>query len=138
MFDGEHIRGMTDVVVEDSIVVIAALTGTVLDPGDVTEIDTVTDPAQAPAFAEARIAEGPDEQRWCPALVGHGGDRPAHGRVDQVERGAVVEVGALHTGTVAVLRYVGHWRSPVCARGPGERAACPGGMPVSGSGLCRR
>ncbi|WP_258055595.1 amidohydrolase family protein [Streptomyces sp. Ru62] len=39
---------------------IAALTGTVLDPGDVTEIDTVTDPAQAPAFVEARIAEGSD------------------------------------------------------------------------------
>ncbi|MFF8996874.1 amidohydrolase family protein [Streptomyces achromogenes] len=39
---------------------IAALTGTVLDPGDVTEIDTVGDPAQAPAFVAARIAEGAD------------------------------------------------------------------------------
>lgn len=39
---------------------IAALTGTVLDPGDVTDIDTVTDPAQAPAIVAARIAEGAD------------------------------------------------------------------------------
>ncbi|MEU5079713.1 MULTISPECIES: amidohydrolase family protein [Streptomyces] len=39
---------------------IAALTGSVLDPGDVTEIDTVTGPARAPAFVEARIAEGAD------------------------------------------------------------------------------
>ncbi|MFG3016193.1 amidohydrolase family protein [Streptomyces cinerochromogenes] len=39
---------------------IAALTGTVLDPSDVTEIDTITDPAQAPAFVKARIAEGSD------------------------------------------------------------------------------
>ncbi|GGR92499.1 MULTISPECIES: amidohydrolase family protein [Streptomyces] len=39
---------------------IAALTGTVLDPDDVTEIDTVTDPARAPGFVAARLAEGSD------------------------------------------------------------------------------
>ncbi len=39
---------------------VAALTGTLLDPADLPEIDFVTDPAQAPAFVEARRAEGAD------------------------------------------------------------------------------
>ncbi|MEV0502027.1 amidohydrolase, partial [Streptomyces spectabilis] len=39
---------------------LAALTGTVLDPSEVTAIDHVTDPAQAPAFVKARLAEGAD------------------------------------------------------------------------------
>ncbi|WP_051855550.1 amidohydrolase family protein [Streptomyces sp. NRRL B-1347] len=39
---------------------LAALTGTVLDPSEVTEIDHVTDPAQAGAFVKARLAEGAD------------------------------------------------------------------------------
>lgn len=36
------------------------LTGTLLDPADVPEFDSVTEPAQATAFVEARRAEGSD------------------------------------------------------------------------------
>ncbi|MFG2976160.1 amidohydrolase family protein [Streptomyces sp. NPDC048331] len=39
---------------------IAALTGTLLDPQDVPEIDFVTDPERAPEFVKARLAEGSD------------------------------------------------------------------------------
>ncbi|MFE5559154.1 amidohydrolase family protein [Streptomyces sp. NPDC056544] len=39
---------------------IAALTGTLLDPAEVTEIDFVTDPERAADFVEARLAEGSD------------------------------------------------------------------------------
>lgn len=39
---------------------LAALNGTVLDPSDVTEIDFITRPEQAPAFVKARLAEGSD------------------------------------------------------------------------------
>ncbi|GAA0938548.1 amidohydrolase family protein [Actinocorallia libanotica] len=39
---------------------LAALSGTVLDGVDATAIDFVTDPAQAPAFVAARLAEGAD------------------------------------------------------------------------------
>ncbi|MEV7560414.1 amidohydrolase family protein [Streptomyces sp. NPDC089795] len=39
---------------------IAALTGTLLDPEDVPEIDFVTDPERAPEFVKARLAEGSD------------------------------------------------------------------------------
>ncbi|MER5326242.1 amidohydrolase family protein [Streptosporangium roseum] len=39
---------------------LAALSGTVLDGIDATAIDSVSDPAQAPAFVAARLAEGAD------------------------------------------------------------------------------
>lgn len=39
---------------------IAALTGTLLDPEDVSELDFVTDPERAPEFVKARLAEGSD------------------------------------------------------------------------------
>ncbi|MFB6820568.1 amidohydrolase family protein [Streptomyces virginiae] len=39
---------------------IAALTGTLLDPEDVSEIDFVTDPERAADFVKARLAEGSD------------------------------------------------------------------------------
>ncbi|MEU7990006.1 amidohydrolase family protein [Streptosporangium canum] len=39
---------------------LAALSGTVLDGIDATAIDFVSDPAQAPAFVAARLAEGAD------------------------------------------------------------------------------
>ncbi|MFG2484579.1 amidohydrolase family protein [Streptomyces virginiae] len=39
---------------------IAALTGTLLDPEDVPEIDFVSDPERAPQFVKARLAEGSD------------------------------------------------------------------------------
>ncbi|MEV0230577.1 amidohydrolase family protein [Nonomuraea sp. NPDC050786] len=39
---------------------LAALAGTVLDGFDAAAIDFVSDPAQAPAFVEARLAEGAD------------------------------------------------------------------------------
>ncbi|MEU8109401.1 amidohydrolase family protein [Nonomuraea muscovyensis] len=39
---------------------LAALAGTVLDGLDVTAIDFVSEPAQAPAFVQARLAEGAD------------------------------------------------------------------------------
>ncbi|WP_328788132.1 amidohydrolase family protein [Streptomyces sp. NBC_00273] len=39
---------------------LAALTGTLLDPADVTEIDFLTDPERAADFVKARLAEGSD------------------------------------------------------------------------------
>ncbi|WP_030715003.1 amidohydrolase family protein [Streptomyces sp. NRRL S-237] len=39
---------------------IAALTGTLLDPEDVPEIDFVSDPERAPQFVKDRLAEGSD------------------------------------------------------------------------------
>ncbi|MFI6700108.1 amidohydrolase family protein [Streptomyces sp. NPDC050509] len=57
---------------------LAALSGTVLDPSDVTEIDFVTDPAQAPAFVQARLDEGAD---YLKIVIDdgtvHGADLPA-------------------------------------------------------------
>ncbi|MEU0283259.1 amidohydrolase family protein [Streptomyces sp. NPDC006195] len=57
---------------------LAALTGTVLDPGDVTEIDFVTDPARAPAFVQARLDEGADYLKIViDDGTAHGTDLPA-------------------------------------------------------------
>ncbi|MFJ5259824.1 amidohydrolase family protein [Streptomyces sp. NPDC088387] len=42
------------------IPLLASLVGTVIDPSDVTEIEFVTDPAQAPHFVRARLEEGAD------------------------------------------------------------------------------
>ncbi|MFE7572228.1 amidohydrolase family protein [Streptomyces sp. NPDC057539] len=57
---------------------LAALTGTVLDPSDVTEMDFVADPAQAPAFVRARLDEGAD---YLKIVIDdgtvHGSDLPA-------------------------------------------------------------
>ncbi|MET4921329.1 amidohydrolase family protein [Streptomyces sp. PSRA5] len=57
---------------------LAALIGTVLDPSDVTEIDFVTHPAQAPAFVKARLDEGAD---YLKIVIDdgamHGADLPA-------------------------------------------------------------
>ncbi|MFF9019545.1 amidohydrolase family protein [Streptomyces eurythermus] len=80
---------------------IAALTGTVLDPDDVTEIDTVTDPARAPGFVAARLAEGSD---FLKVVIddgtAHGTDLPA-----MTPEAATALTAAAHD---AGLRVVAH------------------------------
>ncbi|MFC9608256.1 amidohydrolase family protein [Streptomyces niveus] len=83
------------------IQLLAALTGTVLDPSDVTEVDFVTDPARAPAFVQARLDEGAD---YLKIIIDDG---TVHG-ADLPVMTAVVATALTAAAHDAGLRVVAH------------------------------
>ncbi|MEV3982146.1 amidohydrolase family protein [Nonomuraea sp. NPDC049758] len=82
---------------------LAALAGTVLDGLDVTAIDFVSDPAQAPAFVQARLAEGADYLKIViDDGVVHGADLP----VMTAEVAAALAVAAHEAGLLVIAHAI--------------------------------
>ncbi|MEU1392367.1 MULTISPECIES: amidohydrolase family protein [unclassified Nonomuraea] len=82
---------------------LAALAGTVLDGLDVTAIDFVADPAQAPAFVRARVAEGAD---YLKIVIDDGAVHGADLPVMTAEVAAALAAAAHEAGLLVVAHAI--------------------------------
>ncbi|YCK35651.1 amidohydrolase family protein [Actinomadura sp. ATCC 39365] len=82
---------------------LAALAGTVLDGLDVTAIDFVADPAQAPAFVQARVAEGAD---YLKIVIDDGAVHGADLPVMTAEVAAALAAAAHEAGLLVIAHAI--------------------------------
>lgn len=103
----------------------AALADTVLDGLDVTAIDFVSDPAQAPAFVQARLAEGAGVDGLAHVWTDLAPDDPASARL----AGRVRDQGVFVVTTPAYFEAITaqHVGTADCAR-PGSSAHAVGAL----------
>ncbi|MFF0868242.1 amidohydrolase family protein [Nonomuraea sp. NPDC003560] len=82
---------------------LGALAGTVLDGLDVTAIDFVSDPAQAPAFVQARLAEGAD---YLKIVIDDGAVHGADLPVMTAEVAAALAAAAHEAGLLVIAHAI--------------------------------